>query len=211
VENGNFKYRSKNPGASSGYRSPGIFMSLAITGGFGGSQNQKEDMDSLKKEIDFQKKNVTDLQTRLENLEEFYYEKKAQEFAQNMQNEFEEIVKGYFETDLDLDTLRKKEEIFMLKGLEYKSFVLNEAQNKNAEANNRKTAIRILSHLPDSMFLEPLGNIATDRQNHESIAREAVLALGVINTPESRRTLVSIVNQTTGIVRQTIMDIIGEL
>jgi hypothetical protein len=211
VENGNFKYRTKNPGATTGYRSPGIYVSLAITGGLGGSQSQKADMDSLKKEMNLQKTELADLQTRLVTLEEFYYEKKALEFAENMQNEFEEIVKGYFVTDLELDSLRAMEETFMGKGLEYKSYVLSEAQNKDAQKNNRITAIRVLSHFPDSMYLEPLGSIAKDNQNHESIAREAVLALGVINTPESRRMLVSIVNQTSGVVRQTIMDIIGEL
>jgi hypothetical protein len=135
---------------------------------------------------------------------------KVNYYSQDILSEFEEIVRGYFITDMDLDSLRAKEELFMSKGLMSINFALNESQNKETTQNSRVTAIRIMSHFPDSMFIEPLGNIATDSTN-ETIAREAALALGTINTPEARKMLSIAVNKTSGAVRKTIMDILGEL
>jgi len=53
-----------------------------------------------------------------------------------------------------------------------------------------------------------VGSIIANASN-ESIAREATLALGTINTPEARKILSSAANQTRGIVRETIIEIIG--
>jgi spore coat protein CotF len=67
-----------------------------------------------------------------------------------------------------------------------------------------------MSHFPDAMFLDHLGNIVADNSN-EIVAREAALALGTINTPEARKVLSAVANQTTGIVRETIIEIMGAL
>ncbi|MDR0517460.1 MAG: HEAT repeat domain-containing protein [Fibromonadaceae bacterium] len=209
-EDADFGFRTKNPKARTGYHAPGVYVSLAISGGFGNNKSHKADMDSLKKQLELQNADLASVHSRLDSLEAIYFEQRALALSGIMQREFEEIVNGYFINDLGLDSLLIMEETFMDKGLGHKSFVLSEAQNKDADVNKRITAIRVMSHFPDSIFLEPLGNIVIDRQS-EAISREAVLALGVINTPESRRMLVSIVNQTSGVVRQTIMDIIGEL
>ncbi|MDR2581641.1 MAG: HEAT repeat domain-containing protein [Fibromonadaceae bacterium] len=211
-EDGDFKIRTKNPNARTGYHAPGVYASIAITGGLKKTTSDNELAD-LRLRLD-------SLEARINNIDRGRGRERGRLGSKtetdtiaeksDLQIEFEEIVQGYFVNDLDLDSLRTMEELFINKGLMHKSFVLSEAQNKNADTHNRITAIRIMSHFPDSIFLEPLGNIVADNTN-ESTAREAAIALGVINTPEARRILLSVVNQTSGIVRKTIIDIIGEL
>ena len=209
-DDGSFKFRTKNPGAGTGYRSPGIYMSIAINGGFSSGINQKIEVDSLKKQLAIQETELTDMRTRVDNLEKLHAVLDSSNNAQNLTKEFLEIVEGYKSDELSLDSLRVKEQIFMDKGSMAKKFVVKEAKDTSLASEGRITAIRIMSHFPDSTFLEPLGSIVADSSN-EIVAREAALALGVINTPESRKTLSAVANQTTGIVRETIIEIMGAL
>jgi len=214
TEDGDFGFRRKNENARNGYRSPGIYASIAISSGFGSRVHTlQEDIDSLKSQIETINAMLRNCPCSIldSNAVAAAAAAKRTELEAAMQKEFEEIVKGYFVDDLHLDTLLAKEYHFISKSLETKSFVFNEAQNKNVPAQNRITAIRIMSHFPDSIFIEPLGNIAADALNEVSIAREAALALGVINTSEARDMLALIVNKTDGVVRETIMKILGEL
>jgi hypothetical protein len=210
---GDFGFRTKNPGASTGYRSPGVYMSVAINGGFSPDiQSQKTEVDSLKKQLAVQDKDLTDLRSRLDNLESLYYDPDFvnSDYVQNLQKEFMEIVNGYKLDTLGLDSLLAKEKIFMDREMAAKRFLVREAKNKKQPEENRIMAIRIMSHFPDPIFLEHLGNLVADNSNTK-IAREAALALGTINTPEARRTLATVANQTTGIVRETIIEIMGSL
>lgn len=196
TEDGDFKFRTKNENASNGYRTPGIYLSIAITGLLGEPKNKDCKCDSANAKTDTSKIDTNAIDSAA--------------YRSDILREFEEIVKGYFVTDLDLDSLLAREKAFMDKGLMSKSFVLSEAQNKSSETNKRITAIRIMSHFPDSIFIEPLGGIIEDPSN-EAVAREAVLALGTINTPEARNMLSAVASKTSGIINKTIMDILGEL
>jgi hypothetical protein len=210
---GDFGFRTKNPGASTGYRAPGIYMSLAINGGFSpGIQSQKIEVDSLKKQLAVQDKDLTDLRSRLDNLESLYYDPEFvnSDYVQNLQREFMDIVNGYKSDTTSLDSLLAKEKSFMDREMAAKRFLVREAKNKKQPEETRIMAIRIMSHFPDPAFLEHLGNLVADNSN-VTIAREAALALGTINTPEARRTLAMVANQTTGIVRETIIEILGSL
>jgi len=172
-ENEHFAFRTKNIGASNGYRAPGVYMSIAINGGFSDPNASNSYMIEARKD-------------------------------------FMEIVEGYRADEFNPDSLQAKEQIFIDKGMAAKRFLVREAKNINRATENRITAIRIMSHFPDPIFLEPLGSIVADNSN-EYIAREAVLALGVINTPEARKVLSTVAEQTTGIVRETIIQILGAL
>ena len=208
-----FKFRTKNPGAKTGYRSPGIYMSIAITGGFSpGIQSQKIEVDSLKRQLALQDKDLTDLRARIDNLEMLYSDTDLDVggYTQSLLRDFMEIVNGYKADEFNPDSLLAKEGVFIGKGMSAKRFLVREAKNKNVMQENRITAIRMMSHFPDQIFLDPLGNIVLDNSN-ETVAREAALALGVINTPEARKTLSTVANQTTGIVRETIIEIMGAL
>jgi len=211
---GDFKFRITSPGASSGYHAPGVYMSIAINGGFSPSiQSQKSEVDSLKKQITVHEKDLTFMRARIDHLEMLYYDTEPTAnggYMQNMQKDFMKIVEGYKSDELSLDSLLAKEQIFIDKGMAAKRFIVREAKNKEVAQENRITAIRIMSHFPDTMFLEPLGSLVADNSN-ELIAREAVLALGTINTPEARKTLSAVANQTTGIVRETIIEIMDTL
>ncbi|GBU25473.1 hypothetical protein R83H12_02116 [Fibrobacteria bacterium R8-3-H12] len=214
-EDEHFGFRTKNPSASNGYRTPGVYISIAINGGFSdGIQSQKEEMDSLKKQIAVQSMDLTELRKKMDNLEMLYYYEldpnASNSYMVDTKKDFLEIVAGYKADDFNLDSLQAKEQIFIDKGMAAKRFLVREAKNKSLEAENRIVAIRIMSHFPDPIFLEPLGSIVADNSN-ESIAREAVLALGTINTPEARKVLATVANQTTGIVRETIIEILGVL
>jgi len=211
-ENGDFTFRTKNPGAIYGYRAPGIYMSVAINGGFSDKiQSQKSEMDSLKKQISIQETDLVALRTRIDDLELLYYgTTNASGYVLNLQNEFEKIVSGYGADEANLDSLRVKEQIFIDNGMAAKRFLIRTARDKNRPPEDRITAIRIMSHFPDSIFLEHLGSLVADNSS-ETIAREAALALGTINTPEARKTLSAVANQTTGVVRETIIEILGAL
>jgi hypothetical protein len=214
TEGMDFGFRTKNETAATGYRTPGIYMSIAINGGFSSAiQSQKYEVDSLKKQLAVQDRDLTDLRERLDNIEMLYYYEtspSAGGYIYDMQRDFAEIVKGYRSDDISLDSLRVKEDIFMDRGMAAKRFVIRESKNRSAIPENRITAIRIMSHFPDPIFLEHLGNIVADNSN-EFIAREAALALGTINSPEARKVLSTVANQTTGIVRETIIEIMGAL
>jgi len=210
-----FGFRIKNPGAYNGYRAPGVYLSIAINGGFSESiQSQKNEVDSLKKQLAVQNMDLVELRAKMDNLEMLnYYENNPNAnngYMLELQKDFAEIVSGYKSDEFNPDSLQTKEQIFIDKGMAAKRFLVREAKNINVAAENRITAIRIMSHFPDSIFLEPLGSIVADNSN-EYIAREAVLALGAINTPEARRVLATVANQTTGIVRETIIEIMGTL
>jgi len=214
-ENEHFAFRTKNPSASNGYRAPGVYMSIAINGGFSEHiQSQREEMDSLKKQIAVQSMDLIDLRAKIDNIEMLYYYELDPNTSSNYmietRRDFMEIVEGYRADEFNPDSLQAKEQIFIDKGMAAKRFLVREAKNTGRAAENRITAIRIMSHFPDSIFLEPLGSIVADNSD-ESIAREAVLALGTINTPEARRILATVANQTTGIVRETIIQILGAL
>jgi len=212
-EDGNFKFRTKNPGASTGYRSPGIYMSIAINGGLSpGIQSQKAEVDSLKRQLTLQDKDLADLRTRMDNLEMLYSDTDLDigGYTQSLIRDFTEIVNGYKADEFNPDSLLAKEKVFMSREMPAKKFLIREAKNKSVAQENRITAIRMMSHFPDPMFLDPLGSIIVDNSN-ETVAREAALALGVINTPEARKTLSTVANQTTGIVRETIIEIMGAL
>jgi hypothetical protein len=213
-EDESFGFRIKNPGANTGYRSPGIYMSIAINGGFGNSiQSQKDEVDSLKKQLAVQNMDLIDLRAKVDNLEMLHYggEPNANNgYIMDLQKDFMEIVMGYKSDEFNPDSLQAKEQVFIDRGMVAKRFIVREAKNRNLAAENRITAIRIMSHFPDTVFLEPLGSIVADNSN-ELIAREAVLALGTINTPEARKVLSTVANQTTGIVRETIIEIMGAL
>jgi len=213
-DDGSFKFRIKNPGAFTGYRSPGVYMSIAINGGFSPEiQSQKTEADSIKKQLAVHEKDLTFMRERVDYLEMLYYDAEPNAnsgYMQNLQKDFMEIVEGYKSDELSLDSLLAKERIFIDRGMVAKRFVIREAKNKSQKPENRITAIRIMSHFPDPMFLEHLGSLVADNSN-ESIAREAALALGTINTPEARKTLSAVANQTTGIVRETIIEIMGSL
>jgi hypothetical protein len=214
-EDEHFGFRIKNSGAYSGYHAPGVYMSIAINGGFSkGIQSQKEETDSLKKQLKVQSMDLVELREKMDNLEMLhYYENNPSAgggYMLDLQKDFMEIVSGYKSDEFNPDSLQVKEQIFIDKGMAAKRFLIREAKNRMLAAENRVTAIRIMSHFPDHIFLEPLGSIAADNSN-ESIAREAVLALGTINTPEARRVLATVANQTTGIVRETIIEIMGAL
>jgi len=213
-DDGSFKFRTKNPGAGTGYRAPGIYMSIAVNGGFSPEiQSQKTEMDSLKKQVAVHEKDLTFMRGRIDYLEMLYYDAEPNSnsiYMQKLQKDFMEIVEGYKSDELSLDSLLAKERVFIDRGMIEKRFVIREAKNKGQVQENRITAIRIMSHFPDSMFLEHLGNLVIDNSN-EAVAREAALALGTINTPEARKILSSVANQTTGIVRETIIEIMGSL
>jgi len=214
TDKGSFKFRTTNPGAYTGYRAPGVYMSIAINGGFSPSlQNQKAEMDSLKQQLAVNQRDLTFMRSRVDYLEMLYYDSEPNAksvYIQDMRKDFLEIVDGYKSDELSLDSLLIKEQIFMDRGMVANRFVVREAKNRELARENRITAIRIMSHFPDSSFLEPLGSIVADNSD-EIVAREAVLALGTINTPESRKTLSAVANQTTGIVRETIIEIMGSL
>jgi hypothetical protein len=189
-------------------------MSIAINGGFSeGIQSQKEEMDSLKKQFTVQNMDLIDLRARIDSLEMLLHEIEPNArsgYMMDLQKDFMEIVEGYKSDEFNPDSLRAKEQIFIDRGMAAKRFLVREAKNRGLAAENRIAAIRIMSHFPDPIFLEPLGSIVADNSN-ESTAREAVLALGTINTPEARRVLSMVANQTTGIVRETIIEIMGAL
>ncbi len=213
--NGHFGFRIKNPGAYNGYRAPGVYMSIAINGGFSdGILSQENEIDSLKKQLTVQSMDLVNLRAKADNLEMLYYYEidpsASGDYMVDMQKDFNEIVAGYKADEFNPDSLQAKEQIFIDKGMVAKRFLIREAKNRGLAADNRIAAIRVMSHFPDSIFLEPLGSIATDNSN-ESIAREAVLALGTINTPEAHKILSTVANQTTGIVRETIIEILGAL
>ena len=211
---GKFKFRITNPGAHTGYRAPGVYMSIVINGGFTPNlHSQKIEVDSLKKQLIVHEKDLTFMRSRIDYLEMLYYEadpSSNSSYIQNMQKYFQEIVDGYKSDDLALDSLLAKEQVFVDRGMVANRFIVREAKNKESAQENRITAIRIMSHFPDSSFLEPLSSIVVDNSN-DAVAREAALALGVINTPESIKALSAVANQTTGIVRETILDIMGSL
>ncbi len=209
-----FKFGTKRPGASNGYHAPGVYMSIAINGGFSpGIQSQKAEVDSLKKQITLHEKDLTFMRARIDHLEMLYYDGDPTVgggYMQNLQKDFMKIVEGYKADELSLDSLLARERVFIEKGMVAKRFVVREAKNREAAQENRVMAIRIMSHFPDSTFLEPLGSLVADNSN-DLIAREAVLALGTINTPEARKILSAVANQTTGIVRETIIEIMDAL
>jgi len=207
TEDGDFKFRTKNRSATTGYRSPGLYASIAINAGPKPSISQKSDIDSLRKQLMAQEKELANIRTRVDILEA---EKTNSSISLQLQREFLEIVKGYKADEFKPDSLLTKEQLFMDRGPIAKNYVLKAAMDDVNAPENRITAIRIMSHFPDSTFLEPLGNIVVDGSN-ESIAREAALALGTINTPESRKILSAVANQTKGIVRETIIEIMGTL
>ncbi|MCL1956701.1 MAG: HEAT repeat domain-containing protein [Fibromonadales bacterium] len=210
-----FGFRIKNPGAYNGYRAPGVYMSIAINGGFSENiQSRKHEIDSLKKQLAVQNMDLINLRAKLDNLEMLYYfeidPNTSGDYMVDMQKYFKEIVAGYRADEFNPDSLQAKEQIFIERGEVAKRFLIREAKNRILAADNRIAAIRIMSHFPDQIFLEPLGSIVADNSN-ESISREAVLALGTINTPEARKVLATVANQTTGIVRETIIEILGAL
>jgi len=208
-----FGFRIKNSGAYTAYRAPGVYMSIAINGGFSESiQSQRNEVDSLKKQLAVQNMDLVELRAKMDNLEMLnHYENNPNGgYMLELQKDFSEIVSGYKSDEFNPDSLQTKEQIFIDKGMAAKRFLVREAKNVSLAAENRITAIRIMSHFPDSIFLDPLGSIVADNSN-EYIAREAVLALGTINTPEARRVLAMVANRTTGIVRETIIEIMGTL
>jgi len=212
---GHFGFRIKNPGAYNGYRAPGVYMSIAINGGLRENiQSQENEIDSLKKQLTVQSMDLINLRAKADNLEMLYYYEidpnVSGGYVVDMQKDFKEIVEGYRSDEFNPDSLQAKEQIFVDRGMVAKRFLIREAKNRGLAADNRITAIRIMSHFPDSIFLEPLGSIVADNSN-EYIAREAVLALGTINTPEARKILSTVADQTTGIVRETIIQILGAL
>jgi hypothetical protein len=207
TEDGDFKFRTKNRNAATGYRSPGIYTSIAINAGPKPSISQKSDIDSLRKQLTDQETELANIRTRMDILEA---EKTNSSTNLLLRREFQLIVNGYKADDFKPDSLLVKEQLFMNRGPIAKNFVLKEAMDDASAPENRITAIRIMSHFPDSTFLEPLGKIVADGSN-ESISREAALALGTINTPESRKILSTVANQTQGIVRETIVQIMGTL
>jgi hypothetical protein len=205
-EDRDFKFRTKDQNAGSGYRTPGIYMSIAINGGFLKEiQGQKIEMDSLKKQLSIHEAELANLRGRLNDLEDA-----SGNYPLNLQKEFMSIVSGYKSDEINLDDLRSKEQNFIDNGMLAKRFLIRMAKDREQPSENRITAIRMMSYFPDSIFLEPLGSLVADGSN-ETIAREAALALGTINTPESRETLSAVANQTTGIVRETIIEIMGAL
>jgi hypothetical protein len=207
TEDGDFKFRTQNSSATTGYRSPGIYVSIAINAGPKPSISQKSDIDSLRKQLAAQGTELSNMRTRVDILEA---EKTNSSTNIQLQRGFQEIVNGYKADEFKPDSLLTKEQLFMDRGPVAKNFVLKEAMDDASAQENRITAIRIMSHFPDSAFLEPLGKIVADGSN-QSIAREAALALGTINTPESRKILSAVANQTKGIVRETIIEIMGTL
>ncbi|MDR3001798.1 MAG: HEAT repeat domain-containing protein [Fibromonadaceae bacterium] len=213
TEDGDFTFRTKREGANSAYRSPGVYASITINDGLSKLQSQKAETDSLRKQLAMHEKDLSFMRKRIDRLEMLYHGAEPNpnsSFEQNLQANFLAIVEAYKSHELSLDSLIAKEQIFMENGTAAKNFVIRTAKNTELPQENRVTAIRMMSHFPDTMFLEPLGSIVIDSSN-ESIAREAALALGTINTPESRRVLSTIVNQTTGVVRETIIEIMGVL
>jgi len=207
TEDGDFKFRTKNRSAATGYRSPGLYASIAINAGPKPSISQKSDIDSLRKQLVAQENELAKVRTRVDILEA---EKTNSSINIILRREFQEIVNGYKADEFRPDSLLTKEQLFMDRGPIAKNFVLKEAMDDASAQESRITAIRIMSHFPDSNFLEPLGKIVADGSN-QSIAREAALALGTINTPESRKILSAVANQTQGIVRETIIEIMGTL
>ncbi len=215
LDDGHLKFRTKIQGTETGYRSPGIYMSIAISGGFGSIiQSQKAEVDSLKKQLALQDRDLADLRTRVDNIEMLYSGTDVVEdiggYIQTLVRDFMEIVNGYKADEFNPDSLLAKEKVFMGKEIPAKRFLVREAKNKGVVQENRIIAIRMMSHFPDPIFLDPLGSIVADNSN-ETVAREAALALGVINTPEARKTLSTVAGQTTGIVRETIIEILGAL
>jgi len=213
-EDEHFGFRTKNPGARTAYHAPGVYLSIAINGGFSdGIQRQNEEIDSLKKQIEVQSMDLAELREKANNLEKLYYfeiDPSGNDYVADIQKDFTAIVSGYKADDFNPDSLQAKEQFFIDRGEEAKRFLIRAAKNRNLATESRIVAIRIMSHFPDQIFLEPLGSIVEDNSN-ESTAREAVLALGTINTPEARRVLATVANKTTGIVRETIIEIMGTL
>lgn len=208
-----FKFKLADKGANSGYHAPGVYVSIAINGGFSaGIQSTKTEMDSLKKQLTGQNRDLTELRERIDYLEMLFHEngQGSNNYLLNLQKDFLGIVLGYKTDDFNPDSLQAKEQIFIDIGMAAKRFLVRVAKNKEQADENRITAMRIMSHFPDSIFLEPLGSLVIDNSN-ELIAREAALALGTINTPEARKILSAVANQTTGIVRETIIKIMDAL
>ncbi|MDR2732872.1 MAG: hypothetical protein LBB36_06600, partial [Fibromonadaceae bacterium] len=131
-DDGDFGFRIKNPGAATGYRAPGVYMSIAINGGFSQAiQSQKNEVDSLKRQLAAQNMDLTDLRARMDYLEMLYYETDSNGtdggYVKSLQREFMEIVEGYKSDEISVDSLRAKEEIFMDRGMVSKRFVVREA------------------------------------------------------------------------------------
>ncbi|MCL2207750.1 MAG: HEAT repeat domain-containing protein [Fibromonadales bacterium] len=213
-DKGDFKFRTKNPGAYTGYRSPGVYMSIAVNGGFTPSlQSRKAEVDSLKKQLSVHEKDLTFMRSRVDYLEMLYKDAEPNansEYILDLQKNFQEIVDSYKADAFELDSLLAKEQVFIDRGMVAKRFIIREAKNKELAKENRITAIRVMSHFPDPIFFDHLAGIVADNSD-EAVAREAALALGVINTPESRKALSAVANQTTGIVRETVIEIMGSL
>jgi len=209
-----FGFRIKNPGAYNGYHAPGVYMSIAINGGLSdGIQSQKDEIDSLKNQIAVQSMDLAELREKADNLEMLYYfeiDPNGNDYVVDIQKDFAAIVSGYKADDFNPDSLQAKEQIFIDRGIAAKRFLIRAAKNGSLVTESRIVAIRIMSHFPEPIFLEPLGSIVADNSN-ESVAREAVLALGTINTPEARKVLATVANKTTGIVRETVIEILGTL
>jgi hypothetical protein len=214
-EDGKFTFRMKRPGAIYGYSAPGVYMTIAINGGFSEKiQSQKAKMDSLERQITLHETDIANLRSRIDEVELLYHisvgSSDSSGYVMNLQNEFREIVKKHQSDEFNLDSLRTKEQEFIDRGMVAKRFLIRIAKDKEQLPENRITAMRMMSHFPDPIFLEPLGSLVADNSD-ETIAREAALALGTINTPEARKTLSAVANQTTGIVRETIIEILGAL
>lgn len=212
---GDFGFDVVRDGASSGYRAPGVYMSIAVSGGFASRiQNQKIEIDSLKRQLSVQSRDLNELRLRLDDLETAVAAGSGSVstnlYGGDIQKEYKSIVDAYNNDNTNLDSLLTKEQIFMEKGMISKRFLIREAKDINAEQQSRIVAIRMMSHFPDNVFLEPLGSLVADNSN-ETIAREAAFALGTINTPEARKILATVANETTGIVRETIIEILGAL
>jgi len=202
-----YRYFLTKKQETTGYHIPGIYASVAINIGPKPSISQKDDVDSLRKQLLAQETELTNVRSRVEILES---EKTNSSIYAKLRGDFLEIVKGYKADMFNPDSMLSKEQSFIDRGPVAKNFVLKEAQDDTSAQENRITAIRMMSHFPDSVFLEPLGKIVADGSN-EAVAREAALALGTINTPESRKILSTVANQTKGIVRETIVEIMGTL
>jgi len=202
-----YRYFLKEKHTSTGYHIPGIYASVAISIGPKTSISEKDDVDSLRRQLMAQEAELANVRSRVEVLES---EKTNSSIYAKLRGDFLEIVKGYKADVFSPDSMLSKEQSFMDRGPVAKNFILKEAQDDTSAQENRITAIRIMSHFPDSTFLEPLGKLVSDGSN-EAVAREAALALGTINTPESRKVLSTVANQTKGIVRETIVQIMGTL
>ncbi|GHV10757.1 hypothetical protein AGMMS49938_00330 [Fibrobacterales bacterium] len=214
-DNGKPTFRIVNRNVETGYRAPGVYFSVVINGSISGATipNQKLELDSLKKQVAGHERELAALREQLDFMEGVGSATAGgspNNYINSFEAEFDSIQAEYKNDNWNLEKLREREQIFTDKGGAAKRFLIRTAKNKSLEQDRRITALRVMSHFSDEVYISPLADIAVDNSDL-TVAREAILALGAMDSPNARKRLAEIANQTTGIVRETVIEIMGSL